>query len=197
MTLAEGASLATIVASIVAIIALAIIAWQAWAIRMQAGTSFAQLEIVAQQAQAIRDQVDVSLAQLDEFTQRARIDLSYQMLTIYGEPTFNRHLYDAWRILSNKSLSSQQLLERLENVKEPFRFDFRLLCTYMENLAIMYFNDHVDRDVIWMSLYRVVILHYQEAEGLIGQIRNEHGSGALRQWQELAREFERRGPPDS
>lgn len=184
MTLAQWADLATVAASIVAIVSLAIIAWQ---------------------ASAIKDQVQVSLAHLSEFTERERASLSYQMLIIYGEPKFSQYVYEAWKLLKNPNVPTEELLRRLREeppITKPeeflgdFMFNFRILSTYMEQLSIAYFNNHVDKNIIWKQMYGPVIYSFRATERLITELRREMGEeGVLIEWQNLAREFERRGAP--
>jgi len=162
--------------------------------------AIATLAYLAKQTTGILIQARSSIEQLREYTQRSQLDLAYQMSMRFGDPKFNRHIFDAMKILEDGTLSKDKIMELFQDRNKPFRFDFRILSNFMEGLSYMYEQGHANRDVIWNTFYGIVIGYYKVAEGsgIIDGLREEYGKygkGVLAKWEWLSKEFKRIGEP--
>lgn len=175
MTLAEWAYIAQIVASVTAIVALV---------------------FIARQTKGIKEQAVGIKQQVEEFARQGRIQRAYEIIIRYGEPQYREYFRRARSILKDQNLSPAQKLQKLKDPNDDFSYNFAILACYMENLANLYLNGHVDERLVKWSLYSPVKDFFKEAEKseVIDELRKGQPT-CLKLWQDLADQWTKEGPP--
>ena len=151
---------------------------------------------IATQAVAVGSQAKTAFLQLDEFTRRSKTEIAYQMISKFFDPESSRMIRDSVTVLSNDEIPAATKVQEIKGRQAEFSYNFSIMATYMEGLAVLYLGDHLDRVLIKDALYSAVIGSFRETErsGVIRVMREEQET-VFRRWQELVELWEGEGPP--
>lgn len=143
------------------------------------------------------------MGQLQQARDQAKRDLTHHLFSRWSDPTFIKHIYEARVVLElgKERCDHVSLFKNASSLFEgqswPFRLNVLCLATFMEYLAASYFQEDVDRDLVWKLFYKLVVMYFElmRKTGIYGHMQSEYGIGVLHSWKELAKEFENRRAP--